>query len=382
MKRIAVYGATGSVGSQALDVVRLCPGEFEVVLLSCERRVELLAEAANAFRPPRLVISSEDADIRLLRNRLEYEPEVLQGPESLAGSLEGLNADILLNAVSGIAGLPLLEAALKAHLPTALSNKESIVAGAGVIRSLWQQTGTPIYPVDSEHAAIYECLGDSFDSSAAAVLWLTASGGPFLRSTPAEIEAAGVAQTLAHPTWNMGAKISVDSATMANKGLEVIEAHYLFGMPADRIRIVIQPASLVHSMVEFRDTTVLAQLGVPDMRVPIERALLGAAAVRHPLGSLLDFWNVGSVEFLPPDFERFPCLELAYAALDAGETAVFNAADDAAVALFLAEKIPLGRIPALIRLALSAFRGSHPGSVPEIMKLDESVRAFVRREAE
>lgn len=349
--------------------------------MSCRGRLELLAAAANEFRPRRLVITGE-ADPAELCALLTYDPEIFVGPDSLVRSLDGLGADLVLNAVAGIAGLPLLAAALEVGLPTALANKESIVAGAEVIRSLWQESGTPIYPVDSEHAAIYECLGDSFNSEEAAAIWLTASGGPFLHVDPAQMACATVEQALAHPSWDMGPKITVDSATMANKGLEVMEAHFLFGMPADRIRIVIQPASLVHSMVEFRDTTVLAQMGLPDMRVPIERALLGKAAGHCPVGSILDFWQVGKIEFLKPDFDKFPCIGLAYEALRDGETAVYNAADDAAVAHFLAGRLPFGEIAGLIRRALAEFRGSAPGSIAAVMELDRSVRAYVDRVVE
>lgn len=377
MRRIAVYGATGSVGSQALDVVRHFPDELSVALLSCRRQTRLLAEAANEFRPQRLVVAADDADVGVLADLLDYAPEIFVGQDGLVSSLEGLAADVVLNAVAGISGLPLLAAALRAGVPTALSNKESVVAGADLIRRLWQETGTPIYPVDSEHAAVYECLGDTFNSEAAATIWLTASGGPFLHTPAPEMARATVAQALAHPNWDMGPKISVDSATMANKGLEVIEAHYLFAMPAERIRVVIQPASLVHSMVEFRDTTVLAQLGLPDMRVPIERALLGPEAAAHPLGGILDFWKVGSLEFMRPDFEKFPCLGLAYEALAAGETAVYNAADDGAVGHFLRGQIALGQIPQIIRRALAEFRGARPDSIEAIMELDRSVHKFV-----
>ena len=378
MKRIAVYGATGSVGSQALDVVRRCRGLLRIGLMSCHDQVDRLAEAANAMRPEQLVVTSACADIGRLESLLDYSPDIMAGPDSLLASVGAASCDLALNAVPGIDGLPLLAACLEAGLPTALANKESIVSGGEVIRTLWRSTGTPIYPVDSEHAAIYECLGDSFDSSRAETLWLTASGGPFLHADAAAMENATVTEALQHPTWNMGRKISVDSATMANKGLEVIEARYLFDVPADRIRVVIQPTSVVHSMVTFRDTTVLAQLGAPDMRVPIERALLGRQAGRHPLASPIDFWEIGSVEFLRPDFARFPCLELAYTALAAGETAVYCAADDAAVQLFLEERVRFGQIPELIREALTAFQGRHPRDVAGILELDSAVHGYVK----
>ena len=358
--------------------MRRCRGLLEVELLSCCSRLQELAAAANEFRPPRLVVTGENVNREDLLTALDYEPRIFWGEQALTDSLTGLPADLVLNAVSGIAGLPLLAACLEAHMPTALSNKESIVAGADVIRTLWEQTGTPLYPVDSEHAAIYECLGDSFDASEAAVLWLTASGGPFLDVPADQMAHASREEALAHPTWNMGPKITVDSATMANKGLEVIEARYLFGMEPDQIRIVIQPGSLVHSMVQFRDTTVLAQIGLPDMRVPIERALLGRDAGEKPVGRPLDFWEVGSIGFRRPDLGKFPCIALAYEALREKETAVFNAADDEAVALFLAGRIELGAIPELIERALAEFRGEVPSSVEEIMRLDSAVRTFTR----
>lgn len=376
MKKVAVYGATGSVGRQSLDVVRRCRDLLGVVLMSCHRDVDRLAEEANFFRPDRLVVTGAGADIRRLENALSYRPRIFTGPDAVSASLENLGADLVLNAVPGMAGLPLLAHCLREGLPTALANKESIVAGGEVIRRLWTRSGTAIYPVDSEHAAIYQCLGDSFDSSRASMLWLTASGGPFLHADEAQIQAATVEQALAHPTWSMGRKISVDSATMANKGLEVIEAHFLFAMPADRIRVVIQPDSIVHSMVAFRDTTVLAQLGHPDMRVPIERALLGPLADEEPVGRPLDFWELGSISFECPDLRRFPCLALAYEALGTGQTAVYCAADNAAAELFLDGKVRFGQIAQIIGNALRVFRGARPDSVQEIMELAAEVRRW------
>lgn len=376
MKKIAVYGATGSVGSQALDIVRRFPDRLAVGVLSCRSRTDLLAEAANEFCPPVLVVTSRDADTDLLRERLQYTPEIFRGEDALCESLRVLKPDLAVNAVAGIAGLPLLETALECGIPTALSNKESIVAGAQVIGKLRRETKTPVYPVDSEHAAIYQCLGNSFDARHAAVIWLTASGGPFLDADAAQIAQASPAQALRHPNWKMGPKITVDSASMANKGLEVIEACYLFDVDPEQVKVVIQPRSLVHSMVGFRDSTVLAQMGVPDMRVPLQRALLQEDA-EVPAAAPLDFLKVGSIAFRAPDMEKFPCLPLAYAALARNATAVYNAADDAAVKSFLEGKIHFGAIAGLIKEALAFFDGAAPATVEEILALDKRVWTFV-----
>lgn len=377
MKKIAVYGATGSVGSQALDVVRRFPTELCVQLLSCNTRIDLLARGANEFRPAVLVVTSPEASVAELRRMLAYSPQIFHGADALVSSLDACAIDLAVNAVAGISGLPLLAAALSAGIPTALSNKESVVAGADVIARLRSRTKTPVYPVDSEHAAIYQCLGNTFRAENASVIWLTASGGPFLHTDPAAMASASVESALRHPNWKMGPKITIDSATMANKGLEVIEACFLFDVTPAQVKVVVQPRSLVHSMVEFRDTTVLAQMGLPDMRVPLERALFEENAGHAAVGRPLDFLTAGSIEFLPPDLQKFRCLALAYEALRLQRTAVYNAADDAAVKRFLSGEIRLGAIAGLIEEALLYFDGAPPADIAEILELDAQVREYV-----
>lgn len=377
MRQVSIFGSTGSIGSQALDVVRAHADKLEVRVLGACSNMEKLARQANAFRPPALVVASEDADISLLRRLLEYEPAIAQGARAMEGSLAAWRPDTALIAVSGLAALPLLCACLEEHIPVALSNKESIVAGADLFVDVWKRTGTPLYPVDSEHAAIYQCLGGSFDASRAARIWLTASGGPFLHWPKEDIASATPAQALAHPNWSMSRKISIDSATMANKGLEVIEAHFLFSMAPEAIRVIIQPKSLVHSMVEMVDSSVLAQMGPVDMRLPLQRALLPETPCEFTVNKPLDFEKVGTIEFVRPDFDRFPCLPLAYRAIARGQTGVYNAADDAAVGRYLGGAIRFGDIARIIADALDEFTGFHPQNFAQVFSLDAQVRSYV-----
>ena len=343
MKRIAILGSTGSVGTQTLDVVENFPERYRVTALAAGRNLEVLAEQVRRFRPERVSVA-DAASVPELRALLgDHEVEIGSGPEGLE-AVAVHDADLVMAALVGAVGLAPTLAAIRAGRDVALANKEVMVmAGALVLRAV-RSHGVSLVPVDSEHSAIFQALGQS-PPEALHRLILTASGGPFRTWSAAEIASASIDQALAHPNWDMGPKISVDSATLMNKGLEVVEARWLFDVPPQRIDVVVHPQSIVHSLVEFVDTSVLAQLGLPDMRVPIAVAL--AHPERLPLElPQLDLAACGQLDFEEPDRKRFPCLDLAFEALAASEAApaVLNAANEVSVAAFLAGRIPFLQI--------------------------------------
>jgi 1-deoxy-D-xylulose-5-phosphate reductoisomerase len=321
--RLAILGSTGSVGTQALEVVRANPGAYEVVALAAGRNQKLLAEQAAEF------------GVAELRARCAADdPGVLAGLASLA------EVDIVLNAVVGFAGLPATVAALEAGKRLALANKESLIAAGPLVAAARSKGSGEIVPVDSEHSAVYQALQAGPRAAVRRIL-LTASGGPFRGRTRAELERVTVADALAHPTWSMGPKITVDSSTLMNKGLEVIEAWELFGVELERIEVVVHPQSVIHGMVEFSDGSTIAQLSMPDMRLPIAYALAAPGRVPQPVG-VIDWARLGTLTFETPDVEAFPCLGLAYRAATAGgdAPATLNAANEVAVAAFLAGRLP------------------------------------------
>ena len=352
MKRIAILGSTGSVGTQTLDVVENFPERYRVTALAAGRNLELLAEQVRRFRPERVSVA-DAASVPELRALLgDHEVEIGSGPEGLE-AVAVHDADLVMAALVGAVGLAPTLAAIRAGRDVALANKEVMVmAGALVLRAV-RSHGVSLVPVDSEHSAIFQALGQS-PPEALHRLILTASGGPFRTWSAAEIASASIDQALAHPNWDMGPKISVDSATLMNKGLEVVEARWLFDVPPQRIDVVVHPQSIVHSLVEFVDTSVLAQLGLPDMRVPIAVAL--AHPERLPLElPQLDLAACGQLDFEEPDRKRFPCLDLAFEALAASEAApaVLNAANEVSVAAFLAGRIPFLQIASTNEAVLS-----------------------------
>ena len=349
MKRVVVLGSTGSIGTQTLDVVRQHADELELVALAVNSSVDVLAEQARAFGVVKLAIGDErladDARVVELRAWARSRGgDVACGSAAVAALASLPEADIVVNALVGAAGLRASYDALAAGKVLALANKESLVVGGDLImplaRKLDEAAGFQhaLMPIDSEHGAIYQCLLGE-DPSEVTRLWVTASGGPFRGRTRDELRAITPAQALAHPTWNMGAKISIDSSTLMNKGLEVIEAHHLFAMPYDKIEVVVQPQSAIHSMVEFADGSVKAHLGTTDMRIPIQFALSYPARWKAPVEPL-DFRKLGTLEFAAPDTDTFRCLALARIAGEAGGTlpCVMNAANEVAVAEFLAER--------------------------------------------
>jgi len=350
MKRLLILGSTGSIGTQALDVVTRAPDEFAIVGLSADQGWETLVAQAREHGVKRIGLADRDAAARAAE--AWTEGEVLAGAEGLARLVAESDADLVLNAVVGSAGLGPTIVALTAGVDVALANKESLVVGGELVTALSEATGAQLIPVDSEHSALHQLIGAERPGTVERLV-LTASGGPFRGRSRAGLEDVTVEQALKHPTWAMGGKITIDSATLMNKGLELIEAHHLFGVPYDRIDVVVHPQSIVHALVSLCDGATLAHLGYPDMRVPIAYALHHPDRVDVPVPTL-DLVDVGSLDFEAPDEDAFPCLRLARDAAAAGGTApcVLNAANEIAVHAFLAGRLPFMGIPAVIEGAL------------------------------
>ncbi|MBF0126723.1 MAG: 1-deoxy-D-xylulose-5-phosphate reductoisomerase [Magnetococcales bacterium] len=388
VKKLALLGATGSIGVSALDVVAAHPDRFQVVALAAGSNVELLLDQTRRFRPQVVALWDEDGAARL-RERLAGEPVTvlsgLAGVESVA-AWEGV--EMTLSAIVGAAGLRPTLAAIRAGKDVALANKECLVMAGALFMREARERGVRVIPVDSEHSAIFQVLfngGRSFVTTvleehhggATPGLLLTASGGPFRGYDRERLSTVTAAEALNHPNWSMGRKISIDSATCMNKGLEVIEAHHLFGVPPERIGVVVHPESIVHSMVVYPDGSVLAQMGVPDMRTPIAVALAWPERITTPVPPL-NLAEVGRLHFYdPPDPVAFPCLELAYQALrqGGGAPAILNGANEVAVMAFLERKIGFLDIPRLIGWTLEGDTSGEPGSVSELLELDQGARA-------
>jgi len=379
MTTVALVGSTGSVGTQALDVMACDPGRYQVVALGAHRSVERLASQAQAWRPKRVAVADASLAPRL-RRLVPPGVEVLAGPGALAAI--ATEADVVLNAVVGFAGLPVTLAALGAGRRLALANKESLIAAGPVVQASRVTPGAEIVPVDSEHCAVHQCLRAAAPSEVRRVV-LTASGGPFRGRGPEELESVTVDQALAHPTWSMGPKITVDSSTLMNKGLEVIEAHELFGLDYDRIEVVIHPQSVVHSMVELVDGATMAQLSLPDMRLPIGYALSYPDRLRSPFG-VIDWSQLGRLDFEAPDRRAFPCLSLAYAAGREGGSAPawLSAANEVAVDAFLSGRIRWSDIAAVIEESLAAHDGAPLCGVDDVLEADRRARELTSRQIE
>lgn len=356
MKILSILGSTGSIGTQALECVARNPGSLGITALACGNNIELLAAQIKKFKPGIVSVQGPD-DADLLRNLIGHlpdPPEIVHGSDGLIKVATWPGVTSVLNALVGAVGLPPTIAALRGNLEVLLANKESLVMAGSIIRSILKEGHGSLVPVDSEHSAIYQCIGGNLGRlDEISRLILTASGGPFRELDIKEFDSITVEQALAHPTWKMGPKITIDSATMVNKGLEIIEAHYLFGLPPEKIEVLIHPASIVHSLVEFHDGSMLAQMSYPTMQIPIQYALLGG--IRRPANvKPLDLAKEGKLEFYEPDAEKFPAIDLARRALKLGGTAscVLNAANEEAVRLFLDGKINFPSITSLIRSAL------------------------------
>ena len=375
-KNIAILGSTGSIGQNSLEVIRNSPDRFAVTYLTANTNIDLLEQQIRLFHP-RGVVVLDEGRAATLRNRLDGSVEVLSGEAGLVQVVTRDDVDIVISALVGFAGLRPTVAAIQHRKRIALANKETLVVAGSLITSLVKECGVDLLPVDSEHSAIFQCLAGE-DRSSVTRLILTASGGPFL-NTPAEsFPTITVENALSHPNWKMGNKITIDSATLMNKGLEVIEAHWLFGLQAERIQIVIHPQSIIHSMVEFVDGSIKAQLGLPDMKLPIQYAL--SYPERLPMnGARVDFPSLRSMTFFEPDRAKFRCLDLAYDALSLGGTAptILNAANEMAVSAFLQHRVSFEKIPTVIERALSTHRSCPRPDLQDIIEADRQVRAFV-----
>jgi len=379
MKRLAILGSTGSIGEQTLDVVAAAPDRFEVVALAAGRRIERLIEQARRFAPRRVSVA-DPRDASVVRAALGPEIEVTAGESGLI-DVATEPAELVVAGLVGAVGLQPVLAAIRAGRDIGLANKEVMVMAGALVRREAAAQGVEIIPIDSEHSAIFQCLVGSAPESIERLI-LTCSGGPFRTWTRERIESATVEQALAHPNWSMGDKISIDSATLMNKGLEVIEARWLFDVEASRVDVIVHPQSIVHSLVEFRDRSVLAQLGLPDMRVPIAVALAHPERVALDVPRL-DLVDLGRLDFESPDRARFPCLELAYRAVSGSETApaVLNAANEVAVEAFLSGGIGFPQIAALNARVLESHLESRGGERVDDLEAVLAADAWARRAA-
>ena len=375
MKRVAIFGATGSVGQSTLDLVARNPEHFRVTALTAGQNWQRLAKLALHFRPDHVAIADTQA-LAPLTDALAGSGIRVGGPDSFQ-EIASAPADIMMAAIVGAAGLPPTLAALQAGTPVALANKEALVCAGALMTAAAHASGAKLLPVDSEHNAIFQVLEDI---SRVRRITLTASGGPFRTCTRAEMAAVTPAQAVRHPTWSMGAKISVDSATLMNKGLELIEAHHLFGVGPERLDVLIHPQSLVHGLVEYVDGSLLAQLGPADMRVPIAHALAWPERIATPV-ERLDLARAGRLDFETPDRARFPALSLAEAALAAGgcRPCVLNAANEVAVAAFLAGRIGFLDIADVVADTLAHRRAGPLATLADVTEADRAARAAAER---
>jgi 1-deoxy-D-xylulose-5-phosphate reductoisomerase len=375
LKRLAVLGSTGSIGRNVLDVVRQFPDKFQIVGLAAGRNLPLLAEQVRSFRPALVSVQEENLVGEL--GRLLSPGNDVKIVAGIAGASEvaaGTQADLVVAAMVGAVGLEPTLTAIRQGIAIALANKETLVTAGSLVMEAARQYQVPVIPIDSEHSAIFQAIQGNQPRDIRS-LWITASGGPFLRKTKEELASVTAEEALKHPNWSMGPKITIDSATLMNKGLEVIEASVLFKLPPQCIKVHVHPQSIIHSLVEYIDGSVIAQLGIPDMRVPISYAL--AYPDRLPLSlPALDLFQVGQLNFEPPDLERFPCLSLAYQALEAGGDmpAVLNAANEVAVAAFLQGAISFPAIARIISQVMAAHTVRPLTSLEQVIIVDTRAR--------
>ncbi|GAB4296139.1 MAG: 1-deoxy-D-xylulose-5-phosphate reductoisomerase [Ignavibacteriaceae bacterium] len=376
MKKIIILGSTGSIGVNALNVIRNFPEKFRIIGVGANENIDLLKQQAEEFNIP-YVIVKDGKKAGELKKISGTKFEILSGEKGLIEAAEKLDYDILIGAMVGFAGLaPTLEA-IKRGKRIALANKETLVVAGELVKELARRSGAEIMPVDSEHSAIFQCLtGENINE--VEKLILTASGGPFLHKDKSFFNIATVNEALNHPNWKMGNKITIDSATMMNKGLEVIEAHWLFGLPAEGIEVVVHPQSIIHSMVQFRDGSLKAQLGIPDMKLPIQYALSYPERL-HNNYKRTNMAEIGQLNFLEPDFDKFECLKLAYDALNSGGTApcILNAANESAVEMFLQGKIKFSQIPEIIKKALDKIENHLQPDFESICSCDNLTREYI-----
>ncbi|MBP2654916.1 MAG: 1-deoxy-D-xylulose 5-phosphate reductoisomerase [Firmicutes bacterium] len=378
LKRLAVLGSTGSIGTQTLKVVAEHPEKFKITALAAYHNDKLLENQLEIFQPDIAVLVENEAAERL-KKRYRGRTKILSGEEGLLAVATHNATDIVLTAMVGFAGLKPTIAAIEAGKNIALANKETLVAAGEIVTKLAKEKGVAILPVDSEHSAIWQCLAGQHRNDLSKII-LTASGGPFRGYSTEELSRVTVESCLRHPTWSMGKKITVDSATLANKGLEVIEAKWLFDVTYDQIDVVVHPQSIIHSMIELNDGAVLAQLGLPDMRVPIQYALSYPGRILTE-NNRIDFSRIGTLTFVPPDTNVFSALDLAFAAGRSGGTmpCVFNAANEVAVYAFLAGNISFVEITTVIQHIMYNHKTVANPTINEIFDADEWARHFARK---
>lgn len=376
INNISILGSTGSIGTQALDVVDKLG--LNVSALTAASNIDLLEKQIRKYKPDLAVVFNEDKAKILKDNIKDTNTKVLAGMEGLIEAATISSADLVLNSVVGMVGLMPTLAAADAKKDIALANKETLVAGGKLVTDAVQKNGVKLLPVDSEHSAIFQCLQGMPEKKALKRLILTASGGPFFGKTLDDLKNVSVEQALNHPNWSMGAKITIDSATMMNKGLEIIEARWLFDMPADKIDVVVHRESIVHSLIEYADNSVIAQLGMPDMRIPIQYAITYPKRYESPVNEL-SLSQIGKLTFFEPDYQTFECLRACKKALDMGgvATAVANGANEEANRLFREGKISFLEIGNLVMGAVDNIENFEPNTVDDVLKADSLARQFV-----
>jgi 1-deoxy-D-xylulose-5-phosphate reductoisomerase len=372
--RLALLGSTGSIGQNTLEIVQTYPDEFRIVVLGCRSNLNRLMEQAEHFRPEWVTVDGNTLSDDQRNTLKSWGIRIAVGTDELRGVLKEASYDLAVNAIMGSAGLIPTIDVLERGVDVALANKESLVMAGRLVMDLAKEREATVFPIDSEHSAIQQCLRGE-DTGTVARIILTASGGPFYNDSSIDLSKVTIKEVLNHPTWDMGPKITVDSATLMNKGLEVIEAHFLFDIPPESIEVWIHPQSIVHSMVEFVDGSIKAQLGTPDMRLPILYALTGGN--RHPADFIhTDLCKIGKLEFAKPDRNRFPCLGLAYHALELGGTApaVLSSADEEAVMMFLNGEITFDKIPKIVSGVVDSHSLIPEPGIDDILKADHWAR--------
>ncbi len=381
MKRIAILGSTGSIGRSTLSVAESYPDRFQIVALAAGSNLEAAFEQAQRWRP-RVISIAAEADADTLRSQLKKNGmgkiEVVHGAAGTVRVATHAEVDFVVSAIVGVAGLEATFEAVRAGKVVGLANKECLVAAGELITAEARRQGKPLLPIDSEHNAVHQCLRGGRMEEVERV-WLTASGGPFLNTPQADFAAITVEQALNHPTWKMGRRITIDSATLMNKGFEVIEACRLFHMPPEKVGVIVHPQSTIHSLVEFVDGSLLAQISVTDMRLPILYALTYPERIQSDLRFAVS--DLRHLDFCPPDLKKFPCLRLAYEAAEAGgaKTAALNAADEIAVAAFLEGSIGFNDIPRIIEEVLAATSFGKPESIQEVLEADAEARRYAQQ---
>jgi len=377
MKRICLLGATGSIGKNCLDIVKNFPDKFDVAGIAAHSNIKALFDVANTFRPEFIAITGAAVDPAWRAKFSAISVKVLQGSHALEALLDNTDFDLLVNAVVGAVGLRPTLKAIEQGKDIAIANKETLVMAGKIVTEAARKKGTNLFPIDSEHSALWQCLAGEQEKEIEKLI-LTASGGPFRTLPEKEFKNVSIEQALNHPNWKMGPKITIDSATLMNKGLEIIEAYWLFDVSVDQISVVVHPQSIIHSMVEFQDGSIKAQLGLPDMRLPIQYAMTFPQRFKNEFPRMR-FSDISSLTFFEPDYNKFRALQLAFNAIKAGGTAsaILNAANEVAVQAFLDKRIRFDEIPRLNESALESHNPGDASSLESVLEADRWARIFV-----